>query len=141
MLGFNLESIELKMAKLAFEQKPRSHKERISGASDLRLVASSIEADDVVDLRTGSNLLFVYTDIIKPVQVGDTAAPLLRSLPIVADNGQCMYTDRFIRPYYFPIQRTYINDIFVYINDENGEKVEFGKLGRLQLVLHFRRKD
>ena len=110
----------------------------------------SVSAEEEADIRHGTNLLFVYTDITQPVQVGDAAAPLLRTLPVASPTasnkssgraifGQSMVTEAFIRPYYFPLQKTYISEIYVYISDENGRQIKFGKPGRVQLVLHFRR--
>lgn len=136
ILGFNAESIAEKFAKKMVDYKPLTEESK----EQEKLETLTIEADDVVDVHGGSNMLFVYSDVVEPVQVGNTAAPLLRSLPIVANTGQYMHTDRFIAPYYFPIQKTYINDVFVYMTDEQGNQIKFGKPGRVLLVLHFRKR-
>ena len=62
-----------------------------SPVSDSRTSDSSypfhIEASDVVDMTQGFNTLYVYTDVVESRVVGDTLAPLLRSIPISGRHG------------------------------------------------------
>lgn len=134
LLGFTKDSINSSLAKeiaeALFVFNPK-----------IPLSSSIVTADDAPDINLGSNLICVYTDISQPVQVGNTAAPLLRSLPIISRKTDAvMHTDRFIVPYYVPLQQSFIRSIFVYITDEQGQRIKFGKPGRVQLVLHFRRQ-
>ena len=85
-----------------------------------------------------SPALYVYSDIVEDEQVGDTRAPLLRTVHIDGTVGQTVNKE-FERPYYKPVRKQYINSILVEIKDDTGRDIEFTS-GKVICVLHFRRR-
>ena len=97
-----------------------------------------IEADDVVNKTQGFNTLYVYTDIMESGIVGDTLAPLLRTLPISGRHGDIL-SDRFTNIHYVPLLRSTFHTIEMDIRDDMGRRVPF-EYGRVTVKLHFRRR-
>ena len=108
--------------------------------SDSRTSDSSypfhIEAPDVVDMTQGFNTLYVYTDVVESRIVGDTLAPLLRSIPISERHGDRV-SERFTNVHYIPLLRSNFHSIEVDIRDDMGRRVPF-EYGRVTVTLHFR---
>ena len=80
----------------------------------------------------------VYCDLVEPQTVGDTSAPLLRT---ICKTGEFNKTTEkvFSEPHYLPVMRSYINTINIDIRDPSGEKVRFeNQLSKVILKLHFR---
>ncbi|KAJ8043891.1 hypothetical protein HOLleu_11191 [Holothuria leucospilota] len=82
--------------------------------------------------------LYVYTDIIEHQLVGDTTAPLLRTVPAGNKFGETIDVD-FSKLHYKPIARSLINNIEIDIRDETGMSIPFEN-GRVIVKLHFRQK-
>ena len=97
-----------------------------------------IEAPDVVDMTQGFNTLYVYTDVVESRIVGDTLAPLLRSIPISGRHGDRV-SERFTNVHYIPLLRSNFHSIEVDIRDDMGRRVPF-EYGRVTVTLHFRRR-
>jgi len=72
-------------------------------------------------INIGQTKLMVYCDLIHPQHVGDTVAPLLRSLQIQYDSAEHVFSP----PTDFPLRTDYIDVIHVYIMCENGEPPPF----------------
>ena len=81
--------------------------------------------------------MFVYTNIIYPVDFNDTAVRLLK---MVNTSGVPFTTthEEFLRPTYLPVQRGKISMIDVYITDYASNPVPF-QVGTVILTLHFQR--
>ena len=82
--------------------------------------------------------MFVYTDIIQPVLVGDSQVSCLRVITIPKTSeygGQCNLI--FEKIYYVKVLSHIIQEIEINIKDETGEDIKF-EYGRLMLKLHFR---
>ena len=94
-----------------------------------------IEADDVVNMTQGFNTLYVYTDIVESRIVGDTLAPLLRTLPISGRHGDIL-SDRFTNIHYVPLLRSTFHTIEMDIRDDMGRRVpfEYGRMVRFIFV-------
>ena len=97
-----------------------------------------IEAPNVVDMTQGFNTLYVYTDVVESRIVGDTLAPLLRSILISGRHGDRM-SERFTNVHYIPLLRSNFHSIEVDIRDDMGRHVPF-EYGRVTVTLHFRRR-
>ena len=97
-----------------------------------------IEATDVVDMKQGFNTLYVYTDVVESRIVGNTLAPLLRSIPISGRHGDRV-SERFTNVHYTPLLRSNFHSIEVDIRDDMGRRVPF-EYGRVTVTLHFRRR-
>jgi hypothetical protein len=89
--------------------------------------------------KGGRYSLFVYTDIIRGVHVGDTMSNLLRIVDIpnnVKYGDQVVF--RYERPEYKRVASNRIAAIQIYIKDDCGSDVPFG-FGRTIVTLHFRK--
>lgn len=81
--------------------------------------------------------LFVYCDIIQDQYVGDTMAPLLRTVRTSSDksNVSIMYEN----PHYVPLKTTRLSTINISIMDHFGKQILFSdNLKRTIVKLHFK---
>ena len=84
--------------------------------------------------------LMVYCDIIEPQTVGDTIAPLLRT---ICKTGEFNRTTEkiFINPHYLAVNKSFINTINIDVRDPSGEQAKFqSNLSKILVKLHFRPK-
>ena len=95
------------------------------------------EARAIPSFSFNTSNLYIYTNIIGNELVGDTYAPLLRSIPCGLKFGESM-NNVFISPYYKKIEKTNISEIEILILDQTGKPVQF-EYGAVVLVLHFRK--
>jgi len=95
-------------------------------------------AENPPDLLFGTRRLFVYTDIVVPQFVGNTFAPLLRSIPLKGEERQPV-TVNPVRNY-LNLNRRNIDDITLFLCNEFGEEVLFDN-GLCEITLHFKLKD
>jgi hypothetical protein len=82
--------------------------------------------------------LMVYTDLIEQQYVGDSLAPLLRT---ITKTGQFNRTTEkiFIDPHYLPVNKSYITSINIDIRDPTGKPARFENLlSKVLVKLHFR---
>ena len=81
--------------------------------------------------------MFVYTNIIYPVDFNDSAVRLLK---MINTSGIPFMTthEEFLRPTYLPVQRGKISMIDVYITDYASNPVPF-QVGTVIVTLHFQR--
>ncbi len=92
-------------------------------------------------LKFRTPALYVYSDIIEDVCVGDSKTPLLRTVGIDGGSGADMGQTRsqeFLHPHYKPVKKGYINNIFIEIKDDTGRDIDF-TTGKVICTLHFRR--
>jgi hypothetical protein len=82
--------------------------------------------------------MFIYTNIIEPVDVNEKAMRLLR---MVNTRGEPFKTthEEFTKPSYLPVEKGKFSVIEVYVSDASGKPVPF-QIGTLMLMLHFRRR-
>lgn len=94
--------------------------------------------------------MFVYTDIIEPQIVGDTLAPLLRSVAMYSSvqatsNNDILYCRQtqivkaFDHLEFKRVSGTTINTILIELHNETGQLMQFIDIGRVSLTLLFRR--
>lgn len=81
------------------------------------------------------NNIYIYSDIIKYQYIGDTLAPLLRTINIPSK----LSTESVIydSPHYIPVNKSSISTINIKITDELGNNIRFER-GKTILKLHFR---
>ena len=96
------------------------------------------EADNVVDMDQGFDTIYVYTDVVESRIVGDSLAPLLRSLPVGGSHGATVH-DRFTNIHYVPLLYSHFKSIEINIRDDTGRFVLF-EYGKVTVTLHFRRR-
>ena len=80
--------------------------------------------------------LFVYCDILEHTVVGDTKAPLLRTISVTGKHGNIV-REIFDKSMYVPIQKKHFESIEIDIRTDFGEPVPFVN-GKSTVILHFR---
>ena len=81
--------------------------------------------------------LYIYSDIIEDILVGNVRAKLLRTVPFSSHHSD-YNTVTFSKVYYHPVRPGYISGIEIKICDDSGEKINFGP-SKTIVVLHFRK--
>ena len=81
--------------------------------------------------------LYVYSDCIRPVPVGDTVAPLLLVVPITASRPRSIYVS-FSNPRFIPVSKQSIDRIAIRIYSSSGKPIPF-QGGNTFVKLLFRR--
>ena len=95
-----------------------------------------------IKLSLEQNHMYIYMSIIEPILVGDTYAPLLKTIWL--DHGKYSHGDTVNIipkiPMYIPVSSSSINNIEVNIHSDNGYIIDFGFGAKSVLTLHFQRK-
>ena len=115
---------------LAYMLGFRSHYVDVNG--------ESTESNYMLDLTGGVNTMYIYSNIVKPQFVGDTLAPLLRTVPITGTGGTVI-RESFVTRQYVDVLIKDFSFITITIKTDANEPVGFD-YGKCILVLHFRRK-
>ena len=89
------------------------------------------------DINGGINNIYVYTDLIENVTVGDTQAPLLRIVDAGVKFGDIIHQS-FETLRYIPLRKKSFDTVEVAIRDAFGKPISF-ESGILVVTLHFRR--
>ena len=95
-----------------------------------------LKSDLVADINRGINSLYVYCDLLECVPVGDTKAPLLRTVDASGANGEIIHKT-FEQLRYIPLQKKNFDCIEILIRDDLGQPVPF-ESGKLVVTLHLR---
>ena len=98
----------------------------------------SVKGSVAADINFGSNLLFVYSDIVAPHFVGDKLTRILRILPIKKGEKHEIVHERFEKPFYYPVRTNKIEDVNFILADEHDESIKFTS-GRVLIGLHLKR--
>ena len=85
--------------------------------------------------------MFIYTNIIEPIIVGDSSVPLLKSVWIGKYEHDEVVNINIDNPMYLPIASSCINNIEINIRDDSGKLINFPKGSKTHLTLHFRKVD
>mgnify|MGYP003401617484 FL=1 len=89
------------------------------------------------DINGRIHNMYIYTDLIENVTVGDTEAPLLRIVETAGKFGDVIHQSfKMLR--YIPLRKKSFDTIELDIRDVFGEPVSF-ESGILVVTLHFRR--
>jgi len=89
------------------------------------------------DVNRSVATIFVYCNVVRESIVGNTTAPLLRTLNIEGRYGDVIQKI-YHTPIYVPLQRSYFDSIEINIRDDTGRLVPF-ESGKAIVTLHFRR--
>ena len=102
---------------------------------------TKVTAPEFPVLNRGITALYVYTNIIQSVYIGDVQAPLLLTCPFKnKDSKDDVHQLEFLNPYYVPLNRSVVNQIDIAIYDDSGSLIPF-LYGKTKLSLDFRRKS
>ena len=92
----------------------------------------------VADMSPSMSSLYIYSDIVRDMRVGNSFASLLTTVGIRGKHGETIH-EIFTEPQYVPVRGTDIKNIEIMITDDAGRDVVFRK-GRVMIKLHFRKK-
>jgi hypothetical protein len=83
--------------------------------------------------------MFIYTNVIEPVDMNDSTTRLLR---MVNTSGRAFTTTQveFMFPIYLPVKKGKISRIVILISNDQGDPVPF-QVGTVIITLHFRRRE
>ena len=95
-----------------------------------------ITLHDTYNTDINCQSLFVYCDLLERVIVGDTKAPLLRSLSVSGKHGNIV-REIYDKPMYVPVQKKHFESVEIDIRSDSGEPVSFVN-GKSSVTLHFR---
>ena len=92
------------------------------------------------DLSGQYDVLYLYSDVVEYQNVGSSLAPLLRVLcpEKRSDHVGLTISERYIRPYYVPVCRSYIDSITIQIRTSTGDNFPFYSGSPIITYLHFR---
>ena len=93
--------------------------------------------EDMTDVNYRNHTVYVYTDIVKNVVVGDTEAPLLRCTGVKNNSEEAMTTYNFPNPVYVPLNTNYLKEVTIYLRDSFGDPIPF-KYGEVVVLLGLR---
>ena len=96
------------------------------------------EAEHVVQMDKGFDIIYVYKDVVESRIVGDSLAPLLRALHVGGRHGATV-SDRFANILYVPLLYSHFKSIEIDIREDTGRIVPF-EFGKVTVTLHFRRR-
>lgn len=89
------------------------------------------------NISSDFNILYVYTDIIKPKIIGNMHTRYLKVLPVLTNSNQII---RFRHVEYCPIEKTFIESISIKITDAQGELLNFKpSYVPTYVMLHFKK--
>ena len=96
-------------------------------------------------LRYGINNMYIYSSICRPIRVGETCVPLLKSLWINGENNNKRSFGEIRNivvknPMYIPLSSASINTVEVNIRSDSGDLIPFVAGSVTSLTLHFKRK-
>ena len=98
------------------------------------------------DLSGGSNLMFVYTNIIEYQPVGDTRAPVLRLIPLqhsLVNNrmveDESIHHKSFTNMQFKKLLTNTVAAIQIELRNENGHLMPFLSRGRTAITLRFKK--
>lgn len=91
-----------------------------------------------VSLLRGINNIFIYCDLLEPIRVGNTLAPLLRTISYNSKQYGEMIHVNYTNPMYVKVNKSYVDTVEVMMCDAIGKVVPFSE-GLTIVVLHFKR--
>ena len=93
----------------------------------------------------GINHLYIYTSICRPINVGGSMVPLLKSVWLDGEKRDYSHGEiinvTLSNPMYIPLASTSINSIEVNIRNDYGKFIPFPEGAVTSLTLHFKRDD
>ena len=111
------------------------------GTDEHVLVELNEDAKYSPDFRTDRSPLFVYTNIIEHQVVGDSLSKVLRIVNFERAQDSGLTCEKYLRPYYLPVDRQVLDVIEINIKDIAGSAFPFVSGSPVILKLHFRPKN
>jgi hypothetical protein len=89
-------------------------------------------------LEGNAHALYVYSSIIDHQIVGDSVSPLLRVVCPDAERLGQTVSEKYIKPYYLPVNSSFIDTIDIQIRTTSGHLFPFLSGNPVVVSLHFR---
>ena len=115
------------------------HMKQVLGFTKVLKPGIEHTSDNEVNLDGGFSALYVYCNLLEQIHVGDTKAPLLRSIGVQGRYGDVIH-QMFDNPTYVPVQKKVFDTIEIDIMDDSGHTIPF-EGGKSLVTLHFRRAN
>ena len=112
---------------------------RMLGFEESKLIRKNIYGSFPVDVHRGFYTLYVYSDIVSTQYVGDTLAPLLRTVEVDHTNVGGMVCKTYNSPHYIPVKLRDIETIRIDLRLDSGKSLPF-ESGQVICKVHFRLK-
>ena len=96
------------------------------------------QAELDVNLLRGINNIFVYCNICEPIKIGNTQAPLIRTIAFNNEKYGKTFTFHYINPMYVNINKKFIDSIEIMLCDATGDTLPLAE-GLTTCTLHFKR--
>ena len=80
---------------------------------------------EVTDVNFRNHTVYMYTDLIRNIVVGDTEAPLLRCMAVKNQSQEAMTTYDFANPVFIPLNTNYFTEATIYLRDSVGQPIPF----------------
>src|SRR5258705_3705900 len=110
----------------------------ILGYPPITLTQPRTTAPNPLDLNaTLPKALFIYSDIVEPQEVCDSAASLLRIVGVENEQYNNTIVQTYSPPHYVSVSRRQFETIEIDIRDDTGVRIPF-ESGRVIVKLHFR---
>ena len=123
-----------------FQYNPRSFKTTVTNVTSRTLVLSSdlqqllglpgeiggertVTGDYTADMTRHFHTLYIYCNIVKPRRVGDTAAKLLRTVPVHIAHGDVWH--QFALPQFYEAEAHEEDTVEIYITTHTGSPAPF----------------
>ena len=101
---------------------------------------SVVESRRTADINDGLETFYIYCDLLEPVKVGHTEAPLLRIVDAGNEPQGSLVRRHYVSPIYVPVQKKNFDSIEISLRTDQGKPVPFER-GRVILTLHFRKSE
>ena len=92
------------------------------------------------DIFHGFSTLYVYCDLVQPQVIGNSLAPLLRTISVTDRKYGGTVNEIFLSPHYIPIRNRYFSSVAVEIKNDQNELIPF-KFGKAIIKLHLRKAE
>lgn len=110
---------------------------RMLGFEDNVLIQKDTHSSFPVDIHRGFYSLYVYSDIVSSQYVGDTLAPLLRTVEMDHSTVGGMVCKTYNSPHYVPVKLRDIETIKIDLRLDSGKLLPF-ESGQVICKVHFR---
>ena len=105
------------------------------------LLWKTSKAPMLPQLEGTAHSLYVYSSVVENQLVGHTVAPLLRVVcPTKHQMGEKV-SEKYIRPYYMPVNTNYIDTIDIQIRTTSGNLFPFLSGDPVIVNLHFQQRQ
>lgn len=91
------------------------------------------------ELTRGIQTIYIYSNIIEPVCVGDSMVPIVASIPLSRKNQGLQEYMEFNIPTYNPVIQDPFKTVEIDIRDDAGAPLNDFLIGKTNLRLHFRK--